>query len=413
MDWQWILQMWICLLVAGLLGAILGWLFAKATGRSKLKELENSWSAQLHTKEQELFTYQNRSREQIETMKSDLENVHLNIGVHENTIAEFQSKTDRLMAEVSQKNTELAAAHTSVANAQSISQSDASEMARLRSAIALVESDASVKGKALIDLEDQLQDANNQLSSQKIELTDMQSKLAAGTTISSQLSISTDRVTTLETQMKDAGNAISFRDAEISKLRARLSKLEVLEAKIKDCESTNHTQEAEIAALKSQMATAQKQFTTTLASLKSQQTAPQLPIETDLIRIQGVGKIFFEKMCNIGVPTQAELLRQGNTKKGREELSAKSGIDERLILTWVNHVDLIRINGVNEQYAELLEAAGVDTVPELATRKADNLFAKLVELNNGERKISSTTPSLLEVQSWIGHAKSLGRVVSH
>ena len=56
MDWQWILQMWICLLVAGLLGAILGWLFAKATGRSKLKELENSWSAQLHTKEQELFT---------------------------------------------------------------------------------------------------------------------------------------------------------------------------------------------------------------------------------------------------------------------------------------------------------------------------------------------------------------------
>ena len=413
MDWQWILQMWICLLVAGLLGAILGWLFAKATGGSKLKELENNWSAQLHTKEQELFNHQNRSREQIETMKSDLENVRQNIGVHENTIAELQSNAARLMAEVSQKNTELAAANTSVANAQSISHSDASEMARLRSAIASAESEASAKGKALSDLEAQLQAANNKLSVQENERTDMTSKLAAGAAISSELADSTHKINTLETQLKDAGNAINFRDAEISKLRARVVKLEISEANLKDCESSNHTREAEIAALKSQMATAQKQFTTTLATLKSQPAAPQFPIETDLIRIQGVGKIFFEKMCNIGVPTQAELLQQGNTKKGREELSAKTGIDERLILTWVNHVDLIRINGVDEEYAELLEAAGVDTVPELATRKADNLFAKLVEINNGEQKISSSTPSLLEVQSWIGHAKSLERVVTH
>lgn len=355
MDWQWIMQMWICLLVAGLLGAILGWLFAKATGGSKLKELENSWGAQLHSKEQELFTYQNRSREQIEAVKSDLENARNNIGGHENTIAELQANADQLMAEVSRKNKELAAANTSVTNAQSISHSDASEIARLRSAIAAAESDAATKGKALLDLEVQLRETDDKLSGQKIELTDLQTKLTAGAAISSQLSLSTDRVTALETQIKDAGNAISFRDAEISKLRARLVKLEVLEAKLKDCESSNHSQEAEIAALKSQMATAQKQFTATLATLKSQQTAPQIPIETDLIRI----------------------------------------------------------NGVDEQYAELLEVAGVDTVTELAKRKADNLFAKLVEVNNGERKIVSTSPSLLEVQSWIEHAKSLERIVTH
>ncbi len=79
----------------------------------------------------------------------------------------------------------------------------------------------------------------------------------------------------------------------------------------------------------------------------------------------------------------------------------------------MNHVDLIRINGIDEQYAELLEVAGVDTVPELATRNADNLHAKLVDVNNGEQKISPTTPSLLEVQSWIGHAKTLEKIVTH
>lgn len=413
MDWSLIIPSLLCLLLAGLLGGILGWLLGKATGGSKLKELEDSWSVRLKSKEDELAAHQTRCRERIDTMEADLKIARDKIGLHENTIAELHANADHLTAEVSNKTAELAAANTAVVNAQSISQSDASEIARLRSAVAAAEADAAAKGKAQSDLEARLQATNQKLSGKESELADTLTKLAAGAVIGSQLNASTDKVSTLETQLKEAGNTISSRDAEISKLRTRLAELEAAEGRLKDCETSNHSQEAEIAALNSQLATAQTQHTVEVATLKSQLVATQAPLETDLIRIQGIGKGYFEKMQSIGVSTQAELLRQGNTKKGREELAAKSGLDERLILTWVNHVDLIRINGVDEQFAELLEVAGVDTVPELATRNAENLHAKLVEVNSGERKISPTTPSLLEVQSWVEHAKTLERVITH
>ena len=432
MDWSLIIPSLLCLVLAGLLGAILGWLLGKATGGNNLKELEDGWNARLKSKEDELAAHQSRCRERTDALEADLKIARDKSGVHETTIDELHANADHLTSEVSIKAAELAAANTAVANAQSISQSDASEIARLRSAVAAAEADAAAKGKAHADLEARLQATNQKLSGKESELADTLTKLAAGAAIGSQLNDSTDKVHALESQLTDAGAAINFRDAEISKLRARLNELEASEAKLKDCVTNNHSQEAEIAALKSQLVTVQNQNTaeittlkaelvatrtqheTELSTLKSQQlTAPQAPIESDLIRIQGVGKNYFEKMRSIGVPTQAELIRQGNTKKGREELAAKSGLDERLILIWVNHVDLIRINGVDEQFAELLEVAGVDTVPELATRNADNLHAKLVEVNNAERKIALTTPSLLEVQSWIGHAKTLDRIVTH
>jgi predicted flap endonuclease-1-like 5' DNA nuclease len=413
MDWSLILQMLGCLLLAGILGAILGWLLGKATGGGKLKEIENSWSARFNSKEGELFAYQNRSRERIDMLESELKTAREKIELHGNTIVELHKNADHLTAEVSNKTNELAAAQTAVANAQSISHSDASEIARLRSAVAAAETDAALKGKAQADFQAQLQASNQKLALKESELTDTLAKVAAGAVIGSQLNESTEKITTLETQLNDAGKAISFRDAEISKMRVRLHELEASTVKLKDCESRNHSKDAEIAALHSQLSTNQSHFAAEITALKSTASAAPILIETDLIRIQGIGNAFFEKLKSLSITTQAELLRHGNTKIGRAELAAKSGIDERLILTWVNHVDLIRINGIDEQYAKLLEVAGVDTVPELAMRKADNLHAKLVDVNNVEQRISPTTPTLLEVQSWIGHAKTLPKIVTH
>ncbi len=103
-------------------------------------------------------------------------------------------------------------------------------------------------------------------------------------------------------------------------------------------------------------------------------------------------------MRKVGVSTTNKLLENTKTKKQRQELAEKTGISEKLILKFANMVDLSRINGVGSEYAELLEAAGVDTVPELAQRRPDNLTAKMEEVN-AEKNLTSKTPSLSEVEN--------------
>ena len=204
MDWSLIIPSLLCLVLAGLLGAILGWLLGKATGGSKLKELEEGWNTRLKSKEDELAAHQSRCRERTDELEFDLKIARDKSGLHESTIAELHANADQLTAEVSNKAAELAAANTAVANAQSISQSDASEIARMRSAVAAAEADAAAKGKAHADLEARLQATNQKLSGKESELADTLTKLAAGAAIGSQLSASNDRVGTLETQLTDA-----------------------------------------------------------------------------------------------------------------------------------------------------------------------------------------------------------------
>jgi hypothetical protein len=94
------------------------------------------------------------------------------------------------------------------------------------------------------------------------------------------------------------------------------------------------------------------------------------------------------------------------TPKGRKEVAAATGLDEKLILKWTNLADLMRVKGVAEEYSELLELAGVDTVKELKTRKADNLTAKMAEINAAKKKVRRA-PTLAEVTKWIEFAKTL------
>ncbi len=128
--------------------------------------------------------------------------------------------------------------------------------------------------------------------------------------------------------------------------------------------------------------------------------------------VEGIGESYADKLRGAGVATTEMLLEMGSTKKGREDLAEKSGISGKLILEWVNHVDLFRISGVGEEYADLLEASGVDTVPELAQRRADNLHKKLAELNTA-KKLVRQLPSEKQVQGWIDQAKELPRKIQY
>ena len=128
--------------------------------------------------------------------------------------------------------------------------------------------------------------------------------------------------------------------------------------------------------------------------------------------IEGIGPVMGEKMREAGVNTTDKLLESTQTPKQRKELAETTGISPKLILRFANMADLFRINGVGQEYAELLEAAGVDTVPELAQRNAENLTAKMEEVNE-EKNLVRRTPSLTVVEKWVEEANILPRVLTY
>lgn len=128
--------------------------------------------------------------------------------------------------------------------------------------------------------------------------------------------------------------------------------------------------------------------------------------------IEGIGPALSEKFSAAGITTCEALLESGATKAGRQQLAEKSGVGESQILKFVNHADLMRVKGVGGEYSELLEYAGVDTIPELAQRNAANLAAKLTECNL-EKKLVRALPTESQVEDWIAQAKNLPKAISH
>ena len=131
-----------------------------------------------------------------------------------------------------------------------------------------------------------------------------------------------------------------------------------------------------------------------------------------LTEIEGIGEAYAQKLQEAGVGTLEQLLEKGAAPTGRKEIAEKAGVSEKLILRWANMADLFRIKGVGEEYADLLEAAGVDSVPELAQRNPENLHNKLAEVNEAKNLVRRV-PTVEEVGGWVGQAKQLPRVLTY
>ena len=131
-----------------------------------------------------------------------------------------------------------------------------------------------------------------------------------------------------------------------------------------------------------------------------------------IIDVEGIGEVYAGKLAEAGLATTQALLEAGATPKGRKEIVEKTGISDKLILEWVNHVDLYRIKGVGQEYSDLLEEAGVDTIPELAQRNPENLYAKLREVN-AEKELVRRLPAQSQVSDWVEQAKGLPRVITY
>ncbi len=133
---------------------------------------------------------------------------------------------------------------------------------------------------------------------------------------------------------------------------------------------------------------------------------------TKLETIEGIGSTYAQQLREAGISTVEGLLEAGATPKGRKEMRETTGIGAEFILDWVNRADMMRIRGIGEEYGDLLERAGVDTVPELAQRNPENLHQKMIEVN-AEEELVRRPPSQSMVEQWVEQAKELPRVVHY
>lgn len=131
-----------------------------------------------------------------------------------------------------------------------------------------------------------------------------------------------------------------------------------------------------------------------------------------IIDIEGIGPVYAEKLSAAGIKTTEKLLKEGASRSGRKNIASETGIDEKKVLRWVNMADLFRIKGVGEEYSDLLEAAGVDTVKELRNRNAANLHAKMVEVN-AEKNLVRQLPSADKVADFVEQAKGMEPMVTY
>ncbi len=132
----------------------------------------------------------------------------------------------------------------------------------------------------------------------------------------------------------------------------------------------------------------------------------------NILKIEGIGPVNASKLQKAGVRTTEGLLKAAASKSDRRKLAVQTDISETQILEWTNRADLMRVNGVGEEYSDLLEAAGVDTVKELRRRNSENLHQAMLDVNNA-KKIVRRPPALSMVEGWVANAKSLEPVITY
>lgn len=289
----------------------------------------------------------------------------------------------------------------------------------LRAGDASPENEAKLRHQ-VAELERHLSDSNSELNSHKAKLASLSSDYDSIRAMHDRLRTDYDakvaamvgsddglkKIASLESTLKD-------REAQLGHLSERLKAVEpqLRDAKERIAQLEMETPKKGTAQKKAGNSNAEPVAPAGNGGVATL-VAPTAKAATDLCELEGVDTIFEQQLIDAGVHSQKQLLDGGKTRAGRKEISDVSGIPESLILTWVNQLDLMRIQGISSSTADFLELAGVDTVSELATRSASNLHTTLNTLRT-ERSLVAEVPELDEVKRWIALAKDLPRVVTH
>ena len=128
--------------------------------------------------------------------------------------------------------------------------------------------------------------------------------------------------------------------------------------------------------------------------------------------IEGIGPAVADRLKGMRIRTTARYLEAAKNVRGRKTIAEHTGVDAGRILKWANLADMMRIKGVGEEYSELLEAAGVDTVRELKHRNPQNL-AQAMAAANARRKLVRLLPSEKAIAKWIAQANALPMKITY
>ena len=131
-----------------------------------------------------------------------------------------------------------------------------------------------------------------------------------------------------------------------------------------------------------------------------------------IVELEGIGPALARRLAKVGIRTTSALLEQCGHRQGRKAVARATGCSEARLLKWANMADLMRISGVGQEFSELLEAAGVDTVKQLRKRNARNLALRLHEVN-AEKRLTRRRPAESMVERWVEEAKTLPPTISH
>jgi len=116
------------------------------------------------------------------------------------------------------------------------------------------------------------------------------------------------------------------------------------------------------------------------------------------------------KLRKARVRTTDALLQQAATRKGRADVSERTGIATTDLLRWAHQADLMRVKGIGSEYADLLSASGVDTIKALRRRNAANLMVSFAQVN-AKRRLVQRLPTVDMVQGWIDGANGVDPIV--
>jgi predicted RecB family nuclease len=129
--------------------------------------------------------------------------------------------------------------------------------------------------------------------------------------------------------------------------------------------------------------------------------------------VEGIGPLYAQQLSASGIATTDALLEQGSTPGGRDAIAKALQIEASVVLGWVNRCDLARVPGVGSEYSDLLEMAGVDSVPELAQRNPSNLAQTFADAVAARPDLVRRVPSEETVRGWVEAAQGMPRTVEH
>ncbi len=411
-------HMWLCLLLAAILGAFLMWLLRNWAMNDKVSEVKAAWQTRWrkleseHNRLSEKFQEASAQASLLSGLEADIGKLRANYQTltdrHTVLDADWKRKYDTLEKDWRGKFT---TAEKGIADLRGQVTASTQERDTLKANL----KDCSQKRITLEEesrkAQAQIDDWSRRFASAEKEATDAKTHVV--NLIDERDRVQREARATLE--QNRAGDEVLRQRLVLAEQERENLKTQVAQVTTREAEWRNKWQEGEgkhtgaqqqIAGLMTRVAT--------LSALEAKYTMAEERLGGDIERIEGIGPAFGQRLRSVGIAWVVDLLDQCASPEGRATVAEKTGFTTTQLLTWTNMADLLRIPGMTPDWAELLHAAGVDTVKELKQRVPENLQQKMAEVNAAaERKIFSTVPDVATVDGWVQRAKALEFRITH